>query len=226
MAVVTISRQYASGGDEIAARVCELLEYQYFDKALMAEVASEIGLSGDQIVDFSEDGYQVRGFLQRLLGRRASPPPAQPGTQSPIGVATQPARVEQLDEESSIRMVRATIEAAYEQGDVVIVGRGGQAILQGKPGVLHVRIEAPLEPRVNRVRYREMQGLTAEFQLRSAQERVGERDRATAAYLRRFFDIDWVDPSLYHLVIDTAKWGIEAGACLIASAVDCLPSTR
>jgi len=71
-----------------------------------------------------------------------------------------------------------------------------------------------------------MQGLTADFQLRSAQERVAERDRATAAYLRRFFDIDWADPSLYHLVIDTAKWGIEAGACLIARAVDCLPSTH
>jgi cytidylate kinase len=223
MAVVTISRQYASGGDEIAVRVCERLEYQYFDKALMAEVASEIGLSGDQIVDFSEDDYHVRGFLRRLLGRRRSSPP---GTQSPTSETTRPVTVEQLDEESSIRMVRATIEAAYEQGDVVIVGRGGQAILQGKPGVLHVRVEAPLEQRVNRVRYKEMQGLVAELQLRSAQERVAERDRAAAAYLRRFYGIDWADPSLYHLVVDTAKWGIESVACLIANAVKCVPSAH
>jgi cytidylate kinase len=226
MAVVTISRQYASGGDEIAARVCEILECQYFDKALMAEVASEIGLTGDQIVDLSEDDYQVRGFLRRLLGRRGSSTPAQPRTQRPTSETAQPLTMAQLDEESSIRMVRATIEAAYEQGDVVIVGRGGQAILQDKPGVLHVRIEAPLEQRVNRVRYQEMQGLEPGFQLRSARERIAERDRAAAAYLRRFYDVDWADPSLYHLVIDTAKWGMESGACLIAHAAGCLPAAH
>ena len=224
MTAITISRQYASGGDEIAARVCEMLEYRYFDKGLMAEVASEMGLSEDEVVDFSEDEYKVQGFLNRLLGGRRSRVVAQAGTQveNAPGAGTIEAR--QLDEERCISLVRGTIEAACKQGDVVIVGRGGQAILQEKPGVLHVRIEAPLETRINRVQYLEMSGMALGFQQRAAEERVRERDRAAASYLRRFYDVDWGDPNLYHLVIDTAKWGTESAACLIANAVPCLPS--
>jgi cytidylate kinase len=55
MAVITISRQYGSPGNEIAVRVCEILGYHYFDKRLMAQVASEVGLSEQEIVDFSEE---------------------------------------------------------------------------------------------------------------------------------------------------------------------------
>jgi CMP/dCMP kinase len=59
VAVVTISRQYGSGGREVAARLCELLGYRYFDKDLMSEVAHEVGLSPQEIVDFPEDQHQV-----------------------------------------------------------------------------------------------------------------------------------------------------------------------
>ena len=59
MAVVTISRQFGSGGDEIADRVCKLLGYHYFDKALMRRIATEASLSPTEIVDFSEDNYKI-----------------------------------------------------------------------------------------------------------------------------------------------------------------------
>ena len=106
---------------------------------------------------------------------------------------------------------------------MVILGRGGQAILKDKPDVLHVRIEATLDARVRWVQRRDMTGMVPEFQQRAAQERVKERDRVAAGYLRRFYDIDWEDPGLYHLAIDTDEWRIEAAAGLIASAVGCLP---
>ena len=60
MAVVTVSRQFGSGGTRIAARVCELLAYRYLDKVLMTQVAAEAGLSGKELVDFSQDwGIQL-----------------------------------------------------------------------------------------------------------------------------------------------------------------------
>ena len=65
--------------------------------------------------------------------------------------------------------------------------------------------------------------LAPEFQQKSAHDKVFERDRAAAAYLKRFYDIDWANSSLYHLVIDTKKWGIEPAAHLVAQAVECLP---
>ena len=67
MAVITISRQYGSGGDEIAAQVCERLGYHFFDKNLMAQVANDVGLSVQEVVDFPEDDHKVRGFLDRLF---------------------------------------------------------------------------------------------------------------------------------------------------------------
>jgi cytidylate kinase len=223
MAVITISRQYGCGGDLVAAQVCDALGYRLFDKRLMAQVASEVGLSEREIVDFSEANYRVRGFLERLFGRRGTRIVAESGawTQDASGART--VQVEQLDEEWCVRMVRTTIQAAYERDNVVIVGRGGQAVLQDKPGVLHVRLHAPLGARIIRVRYEETTGLAAEFQQRAAQELVTERDKATAEYLQRFHGIDWADPELYHMVLDTKKWGIEPAVQVIVQAVSYLP---
>src|SRR5512142_1927322 len=70
MATVTISREYGSGGDEIASKVCEILGYRYFDKALMAQLVTETGLSESEMVDFWEDNYKARSFMDRLLAWR------------------------------------------------------------------------------------------------------------------------------------------------------------
>ena len=226
MAVVTISRQYGSSGDEIATRVCEELGYRAFDKRLMAQVASEAGLSEREIVDFTEANYKVRGFLERLFGRRGARVVAETGAWTEDSSGARSAQVAQLDEEWCVRMVRTTVQAAHKRGNVVIVGRGGQAILQDKPGVLHVRLQAPLGARIVHVRYQEAVGLAPGFQQRAAEEIVSERDRATAEYLRRFHGIDWADPELYHMVLDTQKWGVEPAVQLIVQAVDCLPQAR
>jgi hypothetical protein len=60
-------------------------------------------------------------------------------------------QTEQLSEARVVAIVGQTILAAQKLGDIVIVGRGGQAVLRGSPGVLHVRIEAPLDARIQRV---------------------------------------------------------------------------
>jgi cytidylate kinase len=217
MAVITVSRQFGSGGDEIAARVCEILGYGYFDKKLMARVANEVGLSEGEIVDLSEDDYRVRSFMDRLL-RRSPSGSAQVRSWREDTSGVRMPDVKALDEDQAVALVRASVEAAYRQGDIVIVGRGGQAVLQDKPGALHVRIEAPFEVRAQRVAEQERIVPSA------AQDLVTDRDKATAGYLRRFHDIDWDDPRLYHLMVNTAKWDVEAAARIIANAAGCLPA--
>ena len=215
MTVVTISRQFGSGGDEIAGRVCQLLGFRYFDKELMAQVATEMGLAEDEIVDLSEDVHEIRGFLKRLFSasRKVTQieaiPEDRPGSVIEV--------VKKLDEAQSIALVQSTIRAVYEEGNVVIVGRGGQAILKDKPDVLHVRIEAPLDSRVQRLCDR------ANFSLGGAHDTAIKRDRASADYLKRFYNIDWADSLLYDLVINTGRVNIEAAAQLIAKAVSYLP---
>ncbi len=212
MAVVTISRQYGSGGREVARRVCDLLEYDYFDKQLMLAVANEIGLSEDEIVDFSEDTYKRRNFIERLFRRRAGIAVSE----SPDAQRGQPLRADTLNESRCVALVKDAILAAYERGNIVVVGRGGQSILREKYGVLHVRLEAPLGARTLRVKERE--GIS----LQEARQLVRRKDEAAQAYLRTFFEIAWDAPKHYHVVFNTGKLDVETTAQLIVQAIQLL----
>lgn len=216
MAVITISRQYGSGGDEIAAHVCQLLDYRLFDRTLMDRLAIEIGLSPGELVDFSDADHQTRSFLDRLFSRRTTIAQIRSWTEDATGVR-RPV-VEALDEEQAIGLVQGTILAAYKRGDVVIVGRGGQVILRDKPGVVHVRVEAPLNERIRRVQ--EQEGLLPS----QAGMLVADREKATMDYLRRFYDLDPSHTEYYHLVLNSGLLDLETAAELVVAAVRKLES--
>ena len=215
MAVITISRQCGTGGDQIARRVCELLGYRLFDKRLLATLASEMGLIGGKVIDLNEYEHEVPSFLERLLPRRAVV--AEATTIGP-GAGGGTTTVE-LDAAAMLDVVRGAIRAAAKIGDVVILGRGGQVILAGEPGVLHVRLVAPLDDRARRVAEREhIDDATAR------ETWVFHEDEVRADYVRRSHGVEVDDPLLYHLVINTSLWGTEAAAQLIARAVADLPA--
>jgi cytidylate kinase len=209
MAVVTISRQYGSGGTEIALRVSELLGYGYLDKLIMTQVAEEVGLSPSEMADFSEEYTKVNNFLLRIIT---------PGPHTFVKFSVrrrdtsgeETSSTVQLNDARCAALVRSAVHKAYQQGNVVIVGRGAQATLQDLPAVLHVRVEAPLKARILRIQQREGLGV------KESENLARRQDRIAAQYLRHLFGIRWDDSSLYHIVINTAKWENEAAAQLIA----------
>ncbi|TFG68701.1 MAG: cytidylate kinase-like family protein, partial [Anaerolineales bacterium] len=101
----------------------------------------------------------------------------------------------------------------FERDNVVIVGRGGQAVLRDKPGVLHVRITAPQGARALRVKERDNIPFT------QAIEMVHAKDQAAIDYLQRFFGINWENPLQYHLIINTGWWELEDATELIVNAL-------
>lgn len=155
----------------------------------------------------------MSGFLDRLLGRHP-----QTGLKIPIrqrdGTGAESLTVEQLDEAVCVDLIQAAIQAAYQQGNVVILGRGSQAILQGKPHAFHVRIVAPLDDRVRRI-----MGEHHELTRVEAKNWAIRQDRKTAEYLKRFFGIAWEEPTLYHLIINVGKLEPWQAAKIIAEAV-------
>lgn len=212
MAVITISRQYGSGGTEIAARVCELLGYRYLDKELIAGALAEVGLSQGEVVSFSEQTSKARKFLDRLL----FPGPhivAQVAVRQHSPGEEETIKIEQLDKAECLNLIRTAIHAEYRVGDAVIVGRGGQAVLQRLPGVFHVRVVAPMHDRI--LRLQRLNGLDMEQAYLAA---VTE-DRRAHDYLEEVFDIQWDEPTLYHLVINAGKMSVEQAAQLIAHAI-------
>lgn len=222
MAVITISRQFGSGGDEIAQAICKNTGFNLFDKHLFARAAFEFGLADQEFVDYCEDSYRMKNFFERLF--RPDRPVAQVRIwkETPDGVRT----IEeiQLNEDHALACVRKAVQIAYESGNYVIVGRGGQALLKDKPGVLHVRVEAPMEDRLMRVRH--TPPISERVFSDAAEERrvtlkfIESNDAASASYLKRFYSIDWADLQHYHLVVNTSKLSIEAAAKLVIQACD------
>ena len=213
MAVITISRQFASYGNDIAEMICESTGYYLFDKRIIAEAAVEVGLSDEEVVDFSEENYKIRGFFNRLFGRSH----LQIWKEMEDGVrATEEVK---LSEENALLLVRKAIENAHKMSDTVIVGRGGQIILQESPDVLHVRVETPIEERIQRVRSHPKianRSFIGPLEARrAALDLIEESDDASADYLKRFYEVDWSDPMLYHILINTGKLSVEQAVPLI-----------
>lgn len=217
MAVITISRQFGSGGTEIATRVSKELGYQYFEKRLMDRIAADMGLVEQEVIDFSEDKYEAKGILERLFKSKATVKEVGAWTQSTTGAWTKVSQ--KIGEQESVTFVNNLILAASKKGDVVIVGRGGQAVLKDTSGVLHVRLVAPLDTRIQRVQTREH--LSEE----EARKMVEKRDHATAHYLKRFHNVEVSDPTLYHLVLNSGKWDVETIVKIIVNVAREIAST-
>jgi len=211
MATITISRQFGSHGDTVAQLLCDRLGYRYFDKNLMLGLAAQSGLAPDMVEDLPDDQRRAKTLVERLFGNYAAPY-GDPDTWAAAAAAE---RQEQL----TVERIKHLIRAAYDEGNVVIIGRGGQAVLAGLPRALHVRLTAPKDLRVRR--HAERAGLTIE----AAAEIVTKRDMASHDFVQRHFGIDRRDPVHYDLVINMARFSPAQAVDLIVSALAGLSPT-
>jgi cytidylate kinase len=198
MAVITISRQSDSGGDEIATRVAEVLQYRLFNKAMVEAAASEAGLSAQEALRFA-DYYRVERFLDRLF-------------RGDFYRLWSEDRTPDLTDREAQTLFQKAIETARQIDNVIIVGRGGQAMLQDQSGVMHVRIVAPMELRIQKV------SENSQLDAGQARELLLARDKASADYVRNVFGRDWTDPCLYHLVLNTGKLEHDTAVRLLVEA--------
>src|SRR5436305_5764754 len=122
MRAITISREYGSGGGEIAARLARRLGWQLIDHAVIEQTARELGVYETEVEKHDEE--YVESTLSRILNRIQ---PASSGGFSPSGPAffASPARTEET--RAYQETLRHIITAAATTGHGVLVGRGGQA---------------------------------------------------------------------------------------------------
>lgn len=213
MAVITLSRQLESGGDEVARLLCQKLGYVYFDKRAMVKVGEEMGLAAGVIQSAADFKPAAKGLLERWFGSTQRLTGGDPSSW------TFSARNDALQDLTIANLVDI-IQAGYKKGNVVIVGRGGMAALQGKPDVLHVRIQAPLALRVQRLQKHE------KITLEEAQKRIRERDLSDVEWIKRYFGLDYHEPSLFDIIINTAKFSAEDAAELVIKALAELPRNK
>ncbi|HZS78567.1 MAG TPA: cytidylate kinase-like family protein [Ktedonobacteraceae bacterium] len=202
MRVITISRQYGSGGGEIAVRVAKRLSWQLVDHEIVAQVARRLGITEEEASIHDE---RVEGFIARALNALQIAVPV-----VPLSPTTSPAQEERVYHEA----LRQVVETAANAGNVVIVGRAGQSFLAQRRDVLHVRVVAPLQQRIAYVAQRE--GLDEA----TAQARIATKDRDRARYLQTQHHLNVNDPLLYDLIINTHVIDLEGAVDLILLALE------
>jgi cytidylate kinase len=210
MSAITVSREYGSGGGEIAARLARRLGWQLIDHAIIEQTARELEVHETEVEKHDEEYLESSrpGILERILEQLAPSAPATGGG----GILIRPSSsAEVLAYQETMRNI---ITAAATTGHVVIVGRGGQVLLADRRNVLHVRVVAPLEQRVAYVVRRE--GLDTEDALR----RVQAKDQARTRYMQTQYQSQHEDPHLYDLVIDTAVLPLDNAVDLICLALE------
>ncbi len=197
--VITISRQFAGGGADVARLVAEALGWNFADRALIDQVAARAGVSPEEVASLEE---RPPSFLERLIRFSAELP-------DPSVPATLP--IEDFEEAKLVRVTRRLVTELASQGRVVIVGRAASAILGERPDVLHVRVVAASGFRIDRAQ--ERFGIDRD----TATKRLEQTDAERARYYREFYDLDWNDTTHYDLVLNTSRLGFDRAAALIVA---------
>jgi cytidylate kinase len=231
MAVVTLSRQMGSGGEEIARRVAEALGLQVVDRARLQQAAEEAGVPRVAFEELTYEGRRtlVEEMLRILQAMPAIPVAPQASRQEVIGPFRLPfggafsspiPPVSSVAEamERYLEIVGMVVRDLAAAGNVLFLGQGGQAILRDHPGALHVLVVADFQDRVAAVA--EEQELTR----REAERRLRANDRARADFLRRYYRLDWLAPENYHLVLNTSLLGREAAVQVVVAAARAVAS--
>jgi cytidylate kinase len=203
MQAITISREYGSGGGEIAARLATRLGWQLVDHQIVANVAKALNETNEEAA--KRDEQQVGSFVIRVIDGLQWIAPWSGG---------QPAYTAETDLRRHFEALCKVVGSVIEIGHVVIVGRGAQVLLKDRRDVLHVRIVAPIERRVAYLASRE--SLPAD----KAQARIKSKDGDRANYLKSVQRRSPDDPLLYDLVVNTAVLSLDQAVDLIAAALD------
>lgn len=229
MPIITVSRQMGAGAELIIAGVSKALALMVIDRAVIGRTALAAGVPS---VAFQELAYEgQRTLVQRMLeimqslpGVVSTPREQHRDTIGPFTMAFGGAFASPLPSASD---TRATMDRYVEviglvirdlalQGNALIVGQGGQAILRDEPRALHVQIIAQFESRLQRLMTRD--GL----QRGEALRRLQASDDARQKYLRKYYGIDWLDPQHYHLALNASRLGVPRAIQTIVAAAQYL----
>ena len=204
--LVTITRQYASGGSEIARLVAEHLPgWTLIDNEFVEQVARLAGLPEDEVARREE---RTPGLLERLARTLAVGAP-----EMFIATGEHSLPVDTAEEETVVKTTERVIEEAASEGRVILVGRGAQAVLATRPNALHVYVIAskPFRRQVAMERL----GVSPDEVDKAMQETDARRDQ----YVKTHYGRDRQDLTQYDLVLNTERLGFQGAADLVVAEI-------
>ena len=183
--VLTVNREFGSGGGRIAQAIAESLSWKLLDRDIIDAIAYAAHVDPSVVLRYDE---HVESWLRRLNQQ------AMRSAALAAGLELRDNAV--FDAEEMVKISQKVIEQAYSDGNCVIVGRGSQCVLQHKPDSFHVFVYAPHKERILRLRDRLPRGADIEQRIRSV-------DAERAKYLQEYYSKHWLNPHLYDLMISS-----------------------
>jgi len=181
--VLTVNREFGSGGGRIAQTIAGWLNWKLLDRDIIDAIAYAAHVDKTVVRHYDE---HVDSWLRRLNQQ------AMRGAALAAGIELAANSV--FDAEEMVKISQKIIEQAWKEGNCVIVGRGSQCVLQHKPDVFHAFIYSPLKERITRLTERLEKGANIEQRIRAVD---GERAR----YLQQFYGKNWCNMHLYDLML-------------------------
>ena len=183
--LVTIEREYGSGGADVARKVADGLGWKLWDQLLTDEIARLMDCPSRAVEEHEEkrDSLQYRLFKSFMRG-------------SFEGTLNAP-RLKMVDADCIRQMAQRVVLSAAEQGNGVIVGRGSAYYLNDRPDAFHVFVYASFDERVRR--------LQAKGKSKSEARELAETvDRDRSEYIKKYFDVEWPERHYFHLMVNTS----------------------
>ncbi|MDD2457410.1 MAG: cytidylate kinase-like family protein [Eubacteriales bacterium] len=198
-AIICISREYGSGGSEVAAKLAEALGIPCFDKELVQQTAVDLGLSNELVKSIDEKpiSWASMGFPH--------------GIRNPYRTEFETLFYNLNDRVFTIQA--QTIRKIAERGSCVIVGRVADDILKDDPDLVSVFVHAHQAFKVQRTTALE------NISEKEAADRMRKMDRERAKYYNYYAQKHWGQCTTYDLSISSSKFGIEDTVQIIREAI-------
>lgn len=185
--IITIGRQFGSGGREVGRKVAASLGIPFYDKELLAIAAKESGLSAQFLEDYDEK--PTNSLLYSIVV----------GQSHMLMHGNGHISVEQMASKAQ----RDAVMSVASKGSCVIVGRCADYILREEPGLVRLFLSASKEDRIRHICERD--GMTED----KARDKMRRMDKARRSYYSLHADGDWGEASNYDLCINVSCFGID-----------------
>jgi cytidylate kinase len=182
--IITIEREYGSGGGEIAQRLATTLGWKLWDQLLTEEIAklAECPKNVVQVREERTDPLYYRLFKSFLRGSYEG--------------SLNAGKLKMVDSESIMKITEQVVQNVSKAGQSVIVGRGSQHFLRKRADTLRVFLYAPRGDKVRRL-------LARGKNQNEADQLVDSVDRERADFVQKYFGVEWPDRTLFHAMINT-----------------------
>jgi cytidylate kinase len=197
--VITLEREYGSGGGEIAASIAARLGWKLWDQSLTEEIARRLDCDCGAVAKHEEKKDPAYYRLLKAFMRGSFE-----------GSLNAP-RLHMVDTECVREVAQKLLPEIADAGKAVIVGRGSAYYLSKRVDAFHVFIYAPFPERVRRLQ-------AAGKSEKEAIELVETVDRDRADFITKYFNVDWPGRHRFHLMVNSGM-GNEAAVEIILDAL-------